>query len=158
MKSPDPLLLESPLTDFVKTNIASQEEVNEAFSFDDMEEGCELVVYHAASAIRFWERWRYLRDLSQSVNVDGTRHILKATKSAQGFYTRSLIYISSAAVCVHQPRFFRLSRRIIPVHRDDIHVNPTLLNKNHYNRTKREAETLVRQANAVDLKTAILRP
>lgn len=156
-QEPDPLLLASPLVDFRPANIARSEEVHAAFkSLSDKH--ASLVVYHVASAIRFWERHAYLRNLSQLINVDGTHNVIEATKAAASFSSKQLIYISTAAVSVHQPRFFSMSRAVTPILRDDISINPTLLNQNHYNRTKREAEGLVREANGEQLRTAILRP
>lgn len=155
---PDPTLTAHDRVDFVKANIAVESEVQKAFVFSPEDQRrAELVVYHTAASIRFYERLAYVRDLSDAVNVRGTQHVVDAVRAQTTFKAKQLIYISSAAACVHQPNYLRLRRPASPIMSDDFPLSDRLLNTNHYNRSKREAEALVRDANGPGLRTASLR-
>lgn len=107
-------------------------------------QGCRAAVHAAAlvAARASWERYR-------SVNVEGTRNVVaECLRAGCG----RLVHVSSVAVYGHPGR-----RRDLPLDEGSALDTP-LRGGDHYERSKRMAEDVVRRACGDALEWAILRP
>ncbi|QRV88911.1 3-beta hydroxysteroid dehydrogenase/isomerase family protein [Ceratobasidium sp. AG-Ba] len=119
---------------FIKADITDYDSIKAAISRSFGGTGVTAqVIIHSAEIFRPYERLPYLRGLSYSVNVDGTKNVLRA---AQELGTvRAFVFTSKDA-----PQGMPL-----------LH--------SHYANSKREADALVRAAdNVKGMRTGVLRP
>ncbi|KAJ6620505.1 hypothetical protein B0H10DRAFT_2163526 [Mycena sp. CBHHK59/15] len=138
---PPPHILDHPSVSFVKTDIPLW----------------NLVIFHTAVTIRFWERASYCWDTTYRVNVIGTQNVLTVAKELP---SAMVIYTSSVETVAGCPKFMRIDWDTYPISiRDDDRPPAYILKQGCYARSKRMAEQLVIGASVKDgLKTGILRP
>ena len=115
-------------------------DLDEHAALVDAMAGCDVVV-HAAALTSAWGP----ADRFESVNVDGTRHVLDAARAAG---VPRLVHVSSEAVLAD-------GRPLVSV--DENHPRPARP-VGEYARTKGLAEDLVLAANGPDLTTVAVRP
>lgn len=119
-------------------------DVTDPASFSGAAAGCEILV-HAAALLDEQADWdRYRR-----VNVEGTRHALSECVRAG---CRRFVHISSVAVYGHPAR-----QPSLPIDEDaptDVPLDPG----DHYERSKRMAERVLRRAAPGMVEWTILRP
>ncbi|EPQ53633.1 NAD P-binding protein [Gloeophyllum trabeum ATCC 11539] len=127
----------------------------------------ELTIFHTAAGIRFYERHPSLVPKSAKVNVEGTRNVISA---ARAIGASILVYTSSGSITVRRSRFWlwpweKEPKYFVQTLNDDDNIIPKQHDQffSNYAVTKREAESLIRQADGTSsgngvLKTGALRP
>jgi len=153
---------------YIHCNITSYESVRAAF-----EQAQPDVVFHVCAAIRFWERASFTLPYSWGVNVDGTKHVIRALQdlsvATPGSEERLLVYSSSAAVVLPPPLHMRLGRNFNKasgsgypadfVLSDEREMPEQDAARHCYAVSKAEADRLVRKAHGKrGIRTGVIRP
>jgi nucleoside-diphosphate-sugar epimerase len=150
---------------FIKTDIASQSSVREAFTqlWPEAVSSLPLTVFLTAATIHPSDRAKSLYPKYERVNVTGTANVLSATKAAGADV---FISTSSAPVCMPPPNFWIAPWKSHPDGYvqllDDKDVDQPLRPHeqyfSNYAVSKARAERIVLAANSATLKTGSIRP
>lgn len=150
---------------WTKTNITDEVAVTTAFEepWAATVTNLALTVYHTAAIIRPQDRLKSFLPLSRKVNIDGTRNVLNAARSAGA---TAFIWTSSGSIALHQPTFWIAPWATQPKRVVQVISDSTKLPESHYQFfgnyavTKTEAEQLVRAADdpATNFRTGCIRP
>ncbi|KAJ5585126.1 uncharacterized protein N7459_004926 [Penicillium hispanicum] len=150
---------------YVKTDITDELAVTTAFDqpWSMAVAKLPLTVFHTAAIIRPAERLKTFLPLCSKVNVEGTRNILNAAKSAGA---SCLVSTSSGSITLHRPNFWlapwaKVPQRVVQILSDDAQVPQS----HHeffanYAVTKIEAERIIREADdpSSNFRTGCIRP
>lgn len=167
LRAPQRQAITSKDVAFIATDVSDADAVSTAFRspWPDALASSQLTVYHTVAYIKPCDRKPDFLDLYLKVNVEGTRNVLAAAKSAG---CSIFIATSSNSVCLKRPVYFtapwcRYPKSFIQV-RDN--ADPDSLDAplskfvGCYAYTKAKAEKLVREADCAKdgFRTGVLRP
>ncbi|TFK67348.1 NAD(P)-binding protein [Pluteus cervinus] len=160
-------LIANPFVTFVKTDITEISSIRAALTqpFPNTSKKVE-VIYHTAAVIRFWDRLGYTWPATYRVNVLGTRNVVEVAKQLQSEAGSQadifLIYTSSTDAAQASVSFSRLSWGPKVLLRDSNKLIAAETSDRCYQRSKLEAEVIVRSADRAagkgTIRTGILRP
>ncbi|TFK67346.1 NAD(P)-binding protein [Pluteus cervinus] len=160
-------LIENPSVTFVKTDITEISSIHAALTqpFPNTNKKVE-VIYHTAAAIRFWDRLGYTWPATYRVNVLGTRNVVEVAKQLQSEAGTkaniSLIYTSSIDAAQASVKFSRLSWGPKVLLRDPSDLITPETSDRCYQRSKLEAEAIVKSADCAagkgTIRAGIVRP
>ncbi|KAI0064910.1 NAD-P-binding protein [Artomyces pyxidatus] len=155
--------------DFLQVDISDKAAVDAAFQapWPGGNTSSGITVFHTVAVFRFYENHPALLPLSDKVNVQGTQHIIDASRAAG---VSVLVFTSSGSICVRRTRLWlwpweKQPEFFVQVITDDDNIIP----KRHehffsnYAASKIKGERLVRAADntpsgAGILRTGCLRP
>lgn len=151
--------------DFIKTDITDAAAVSAAFEkpWPTSVAHLPLTVFHTAAIIRPQDRLEMFLPLCSKVNVDGTRNIVNAARTAGA---RCFISTSSGSITLHKPTFWiapwtKYPKNIVQIISDEA-VIPSRHDQffGNYAVSKAEAERIVRAADdpASNFRTGCIRP
>lgn len=150
---------------FIKANITDELAVTRAFEapWPAAVAKLPLTVFHTAAAIRPSERLKIFLPMCQKVNVDGTKNILNAAKSAGA---SCFVSTSSGSITLHRPSFWIAPWKKVPDNLLQIMRDDAIVPQKHddffgnYAVSKAEAERFVCSADdpASNFRTGCIRP
>ncbi|CAI7652019.1 unnamed protein product [Penicillium bialowiezense] len=163
LASPDEILKQG--VGWIKTNITDKLAVTTAFEepWPTHVSKLPLTVYHTAALIRPQDRLRCFLPLSSKVNIDGTRIVLEAAKTAGASV---FIWTSSGSTRLRSPTFWVPPWIRYPKHAVQVISDRTTAPQAHsdffgnYAISKHQAEQIVRAADdpASGFRTGCIRP